>query len=169
MTLRAPMPITLDHAQAGALAAFDAGEPSLDDWLKRRALRNHASGASRTYVVCDDQRVVAYYALASGAVDLDAAPGRFRRNMPDPVPVVVLARLAVDRVWQGHGLGRGLVRDAGLRVMQAADPIGIRGLLAHALSVEAQRFYLRVGFEPSPLDPMTVMITLGDLRAALPV
>ena len=124
------------------------------------------SGASRTFVVCDDQRVVAYYALASGAVDVAAAPGRFRRNMPDPVPVVVLARLAVDR-WQGRGLGRGLLRDAGLRVMQAADTIGIRGLLAHALSADAQRFYLQVGFEPSPLDPMTVMITLTDLRASL--
>ncbi|MCA8253013.1 GNAT family N-acetyltransferase [Burkholderia sp. AU31624] len=167
MTLRAPTQITLEHAQAGALDAFDSGEPNLDDWLKRRALRNHVSGASRTFVVCDDQRVVAYYALASGAVDVAAAPGRFRRNMPDPVPVVVLARLAVDRAWQGRGLGRGLLRDAGLRVMQAADTIGIRGLLAHALSADAQRFYLQVGFEPSPLDPMTVMITLTDLRASL--
>ncbi|RQS72037.1 N-acetyltransferase [Burkholderia sp. Bp8963] len=167
MTLRTPTPLTLEHAQAGWLAEFDSGEPTLDDWLKRRALRNQASGASRTFVVCDDQRVVAYYALASGAVDVAAAPGRFRRNMPDPVPVVILARLAVDRRWQGHGLGRGLLRDAGLRIAQAADTIGIRGVLAHALSTDAQRFYVQLGFEPSPLDPMTVLITLADLRAAL--
>ncbi|CAG9264491.1 GCN5-related N-acetyltransferase; Histone acetyltransferase HPA2 and related acetyltransferases [Burkholderia diffusa] len=167
MTLRAPVPLTLEHAQTGWLETFDSGQPSLDDWLRRRALRNQGSGATRTFVVCDDQRVVAYYALASGAVDVAAAPGRFRRNMPDPVPVVVLARLAVDRVWQGHGLGRGLLRDAALRVVQAADTIGIRGLLAHALSHDALRYYVHLGFEPSPLDPMTVMITLADLRAAM--
>ncbi|MPV65286.1 GNAT family N-acetyltransferase [Burkholderia sp. BE17] len=167
MTLRAPTLLTLDHAQSGWLTAFDSGEPTLDDWLKRRALRNQASGATRTYVACDDKRVVAYYALASGAVDLTASPGRVRRNMPDPVPVVVLARLAVDRIWQRRGLGRGLMRDAGLRIAQAADAIGIRAVITHALSPDAQRCYLSLGFETSPLDPMTLMITLADLHAAL--
>ena len=95
---------------------------------------------------------------------IDAAPGR---NMPDPIPVVVLGRLAVDRTLHGKGIGRALVRDAGLRVIQAADAIGIRGLLVHALSDEARAFYLRVGFDPSPLDPMILMITLADLRAAV--
>ncbi|WP_244122338.1 GNAT family N-acetyltransferase [Burkholderia latens] len=127
--------------------------------------RNHVSGASRTFVVCDDQRVVAHYALASGAVDVAAATGRSRRNMPDPIPVVVLARLAVDRGWQGHG--HGMLRDAGMRVVQAADTIGIRGVLARAVSEAAQRYYLHLGFEPSPLDPITVMMTVPDLRAAL--
>lgn len=111
--------------------------------------------------------MLAYYALASSAVTVDAAPGRFRRNMPDPIPVVVLGRLAVDQSLQGKGVGRALVRDAGLRVIQAADTIGIRGMIVHALSAEAKAFYERTGFEPSPLDPMTLMVTLTDLKASL--
>lgn len=137
----------------------------LDTWLTQRALRNQASGASRTFVVCDARRVVAYYALASSAVASDLATGRLRRNMPDPIPVVVLARLAVDRSYQGLGLGRALMQDAGRRVLNAADAIGIRGLLVHALDETAKEFYERLGFDSSPLDPMTLMITLPDLRA----
>lgn len=163
MRLSAPEPLGRQHA----LEHFASGADSLDQWLKRRALKNQASGASRTFVVCEDARVLAYYALASGAVTVDEAPGRFRRNMPEPIPVVVLARLAVDRSWQGRGVGRALMRDAGLRVLQAADTIGIRGLITHALSEAAQGFYEQLGFEPSPLDPMTLMITLADLKAAL--
>jgi GNAT superfamily N-acetyltransferase len=163
MKLGAPAPLGSQHE----LDRFASGVDSLDQWLTRRALKNQTSGASRTFVVCDGARVLAYYALASGAVAVDEAPGRFRRNMPDPVPVVVLARLAVDRSLQGRGIGRALMRDAGLRVLQAADTIGIRGLIAHALSENAKGFYLQLGFEPSPLDPMTLMITLADLKAAL--
>src|ERR1700704_6079120 len=116
MTLAAPQPIDANHEVVG----FDSGVPALDDWLKRRARANQASGASRTYVVCEHQRVVAYYALASGGVDIDAAPGRVRRNMPDPVPIAVLGRLAIERTQQKHGLGRSLVQDASRRVLQAA-------------------------------------------------
>jgi predicted N-acetyltransferase YhbS len=112
--------------------------------------------------------VVGYYALAAGSVDVANAPGRFRRNMPDPVPVVLLGRLAVDVTQRGRGLGRLLVRDAGQRVLQAADVVGIRGILVHAISEEARRFYQAVGFEPSPLDAMTLMMTLADVQAALP-
>ncbi len=149
------------------LDGFSCGVPSLDDWLKRRARTNQASGASRTYVVCDDDRVVGYYALASGGVDVAAAAGKFRRNMPDPIPVVILGRLAVDGTMRGKGLGRALFRDAALRVVQAADTIGIRGLLVHAISDEAKNFYLALGLEQSPLDAMTLMATLADLRKAL--
>ncbi|MDR2213378.1 MAG: GNAT family N-acetyltransferase, partial [Pseudomonadales bacterium] len=92
---------------------------------------------------------------------------RFRRNMPDPIPVVVLGRLAVDRSYQSQGIGRALVQDASQRVIQAAGILGIRGLIVHALSNEAKAFYERIGFEPSPLDPMTLMITLADLKASL--
>jgi GNAT superfamily N-acetyltransferase len=137
----------------------------LDYWLKRRALKNQASGASRTFVVCEGIQVKAYYALASGAVVASHTSGRFKRNMPDPIPVVVLGRLAIDRSYQGAGLGRALVRDAGLRVIQAADSIGIRGMVVHALSDSAKEFYQRLGFNPSPLDPMILMVTLSDLRA----
>lgn len=163
MTLTAPEPLSAQHD----LEQFTSGVDSLDQWLKRRALKNQATGASRTFVACSDGRVVAYYALASSAITVDAAPGRFRRNMPDPIPVVVLGRLAVDQSQQGKGLGRALVRDAGLRVIQAADIIGIRGMIVHALSSDAKDFYLKVGFEPSLLDPMMLMITLADLEATL--
>lgn len=147
--------------------SFASGVEGLDHWLKRRALKNQATGASRTFVACDDRRVLAYYALASSAVAVVSAPGRFRRNMPDPIPVVVLARLAVDQSRQGSGWGRALVRDAGLRVIQAADAIGIRGMIVHALTSEARAFYERIGFEPSPIDPMLLMVTLTDLEASL--
>lgn len=163
MTLSAPAPLADHHL----LSDFDSGVPSLDDWLRRRARANQASGASRTFVLCEGERVVAYYALASGAVKGIEAPGRFRRNMPDPIPVVVLGRLAIDRSLQGRGIGRALMRDALLRVAQAGEAIGIHGVLVHALSEAARAFYLAVGFEPSPLDPMTMMATATDLRHAI--
>ena len=108
MGLSSPRPIDERH-QVGA---FDSGVAVLDDWLKRRARSNQTGGASRTYVVCDADRVVAYYALAAGAVEIAAATSRVRRNMPDPVPVVVLGRLAIEQGYQGKGLGRALVKDA---------------------------------------------------------
>ncbi|MEG2567041.1 MAG: GNAT family N-acetyltransferase [Acinetobacter sp.] len=136
----------------------------MDSWLKQRAMKNQVTGASRTFVCCDsNSKVMAYYSLASSAVTTNTASGRFRRNMPDPIPVVVLGRLAVDTTLHGQGIGRALVRDAGLRVIQVAETIGIRGMLVHALSDEAREFYLRVGFEPSPMDPMMLMVTLRDL------
>jgi GNAT superfamily N-acetyltransferase len=144
---------------------FHSGQVSLDEWLRRRARANQTSGASRTYVVCEGNRVVAYYALASGAISIESASGRFRRNMPDPIPVAVLARLAVDRNWQGQGIGRALFRDAARRVEQAADAIGIRGIVIHAISEDVRNFYLALGFDPSPGDPMTLLVTLPDVRA----
>jgi GNAT superfamily N-acetyltransferase len=136
------------------IADFSSGEASLDEWLRRRARANQVSGASRTYVVCEDKRVIAYYALASGVIAVESAPGRFKRNMPDPIPVAVLARLAVDRDWHGKGLGRALFRDAALRVAQAADAIGIRGIVVHAISEEAKKVYVALGFDPSPREPI---------------
>ena len=160
----APEPLSAHHRTGG----FDSGVAALDDWLKRRAAANQASVASRTFVVCEGAAVVvAYYALASSAVASAGTPGRFRRNMPDPIPVVVLGRLAIATTHQTRGLGRALFQDAARRVLHAADTIGIRGLLVHALSDEAKAFYLRLGFEPSPLDPMTLMVTLADLRHAV--
>ena len=148
MKLTAPMPLTAQHE----METFSCGSDSLDLWLKRRSLKNQIQGASRTYVVCDGARVVAYYALASGALTTTDATGRFRRNMPDPIPVVVLGRLAVDHALQGNGVGRALVRDAGLRILQAADAVGIRGVTVYALSEAAKAFYEKMGFEPSPMD-----------------
>ena len=158
-----PEPLSNEHQ----IDRFDSGEPVLDDWLRRRARANQASGGSRTYVVCDGNVVVGYYALASGAIVQGLVPGRFRRNMPDPIPVVVLGRLAVDRRYQGRGLGRGLFRDAARRVAQAADAIGIRGIVVHAISEDARKFYVALGFDPCPSEAMTLVVTLHDIRAAL--
>jgi GNAT superfamily N-acetyltransferase len=163
VAVSAPEPLA-DHHK---LSAFDSGTPSLDDWLKRRARANQASGASRTFTVCEVDEVVAYYALASGAISAASASGRFRRNMPEPIPVAVLARLAVDRAYQGKGLGRALFQDSALRVLNAASAIGIRGMIVHAVSEDAKAFYTKLGFDPSPLDPMTLMVTLADIRLNL--
>lgn len=161
--LRAPEPRNPDHDIAG----FDCGVASLNTWLERRAAANQVSGASRTFVVCEASKVVAYYALASSAVAPAAAPGRFRRNMPVPVRVVVLSRLAIATSHHGQGLGRALFQDAAQRVMHAADAIGMRGLVVHALPEEAKAFYLRLGLDESPLEPMTLMITVAELHAAV--
>ena len=139
----------------------------MDEWLRRRAKANQLTGATRTFVVCDGGVVVAYYALASSAVTVSAAPGRFRRNMPEPIPVVVLARLAIDQAHQRQGLGRALFQDAARKVLNAADAIGIRGMLVHALSDYAAAFYRSLGLSESPLDPWMLMVTLADLRASL--
>ena len=163
MALSIPEPLGGQHQ----LADFNSGVASLDEWLRRRALANQASGATRTFVVCEQHKVVGYYALASGAVNIAAAPGRFRRNMPDTIPVVVLARLAVDHAHQGHGLGRALMRDGARRVLNAADAIGIRGILVHAVSPDAKKFYFNLGFDPSPIEPMTLIVTLADLRGSI--
>jgi GNAT superfamily N-acetyltransferase len=144
------------------LSGFDSGEPALDDWLRRRAERNEASGASRTYVVCVGRKVVGYYTLAAGAIAHAGAPGRIRRNMPDPVPVMLLGRLAVDKAFHGQGVGTGLLRDAVLRIVQAAAIAGIRAILVHAISEEAKRFYEKYGFVASPVDPLTVMIAVAE-------
>jgi GNAT superfamily N-acetyltransferase len=146
---------------------FVCGEPVMDAWLRRRARSNQASGASRTYVLCEGNRVVGYYALASGAIAQASVPGKFRRNMPDPIPVAVLTRLAVDLSHQGRGLGRALFRDAAHRVAHAADSIGIRGIVVHAISEEAKRFYVAIGFDPCPAHAMTLVATLRDIRATL--
>jgi GNAT superfamily N-acetyltransferase len=145
------------------LSVFDSGEPVLDDWLRRSALNNEASGASRTYVVCVGRKVVGYYALSAGAIAHTHAPGRIKRNMPGPIiPVVVLGRLAVDKAAQGKGAGTGLLQDAVLRTLQAAKIAGVRAILVHAISEAAKRFYEKYGFVASPVDPMTVMITTAE-------
>jgi GNAT superfamily N-acetyltransferase len=162
MTAEAPRHITSDHD----VPQFDCGVPELDDWLKRRALQNETARASRTYVVTSGGRVVGYYALATGAIAQAGATGRVRRNMPESVPVMVPGRLAVDRAFQGAGLGSALLRDALLRTLGAAEVAGCRAMLLHAISEDAKRFYVRHGFAESPLDPMTLMIPLADVEKA---
>ena len=160
--LTAPEKLRPDHD----LSEFECGEPSLDHWLRQRALQNEESGASRTYVVCAGQQVVGYYALAVGAVAHAEAPGRVRRNMPDPVPVMIIGRLAVHKHFQGRSIGPGLLRDAVLRTLQAADIAGVRAILVHAISEQARQFYEDCGFIASPMDPMTLMITVVEAAKA---
>jgi GNAT superfamily N-acetyltransferase len=161
--LSRPEPLSDVHE----LGDLSSGVVSLDDWLRRRARANQISGASRTFVVAEANKALGYYALASGGIAVTSSVGRFHRNMPDPIPVVVLGRLAIDRSQQGKGLGRALFRDCALRVAHAADTIGIRGIVVHAISEEAKAFYTALGFDPSPLEPMTLMVTLGDIRQLL--
>lgn len=160
----APAPLTSTHQ----LDDFSSGVAPLDAWLKRRARRNEAEGASRTFVCCVGKRVIGYYCLSAGSMLHDAATGRVRRNMPDPVPVVLIGRLAVDKAWQGQGLGAGLLQDAVLRVVAAAETVGVRAIPVHALSDEAKAFYRKHGFRPSPVEPITLMITLDEAIRMMP-
>ncbi len=162
-TLRPPEKLNSSHQ----LESFDSGNGQLDDWLKRRALKNESERSSRTYVLCAGKVVVAYYCLANGAVAQTAATGRIRRNMPDPIPVMVIGRLAVDRHWQNKGIGRALLRDAILRILQAAEIAGIRAILVHAISDDAKQFYETCGFTASPIDPMMLMVKVSDAAASL--
>ena len=146
---------------------FECGEPSLDDWLTKRELRNQAVGASRCFVVCSGKTAVAYYSLSAGAISHETAPKGMRRNMRNPLPVLLLGRLAVDRRYHNQGLGSALLRDAMLRSVAVANEAGICAILVHAISDPARQFYLSRGFVASPLQPMTVMMTLETIRRIL--
>jgi GNAT superfamily N-acetyltransferase len=145
------------------LTNFSCNQPSLDEWLRKRALTNQNNGASRTYVITENARVVGYYALAAGSVSASEVPGKIKRGMPNPIPVMVLGRLAVDSAWQGHGLGTDLLRDAVLRTMQAARIGGIRALLVHAIDDRTANFYLRSGFLTSAVRSLTLFLPLHPL------
>jgi GNAT superfamily N-acetyltransferase len=159
LEISAPQPLTSDHL----FDKFNCGEPVLDEWLKRRAMSNQLSGASRTFVVLDqDSLVCGYYAMAAGAVAHQMATSSVRRNMPDPVPVMVLARLAVDLRAQGIKLGASLLQDAVNRAVMVAENAGVRALLVHALNDKAKEFYEHYGFQSSSLNTMTLMLRLNS-------
>lgn len=158
LVLSAPQPLNTHHV----LTHFSCGEPALDEWLKRKALANHLGGASRTFVVVDDaNNVVGYYAMAAGGLSHQLATGSVKRNMPDPIPVMVLARLAVDLRAQGMKLGAALLQDAVLRAQTVAHNAGVRAMLVHALHEKAKLFYRHYGFQESPINPMTLMLRIG--------
>ena len=139
---------------------FDCGVGVLNDWLKRRALLNHISGASRTYVASAGKRIVAYYCLSAGSIQHAAAPGSIRRNMPEPIPVLVLGRLAVDSGFQKRGVGPKLLLHAIERTQELANGAGIRALLVHAKDEQAAHFYKRFGFVESPIDPLILVVRI---------
>ena len=159
MNLRAPEPLSPEHQ----VNSFACGEPVLDEWLKRRALGNQTSGASRTFVVTTSQKeVMGYYALAAGAVAHQDATRSIRQNMPDPVPVMVLARLAVDARAQGMKLGAAMLQDALQRCVLVSHNTGVRAMLVHALNDRARQFYDYYGFKASPTHSMTLMLRLNQ-------
>lgn len=150
-------------AEAHRLDSFRCGKPELEFWLKQRARKNQLEAASRTFVVCAGNEVVGYYAISAGAVLHETVPGNVRRNMPEPIPVAVLGRLAVHSDWNGQGVGAGLLKDAVLRTARLAEEIGIRALLCHAIDENAKKFYLHHGFIESPIEPLTVMLNIAKL------
>ena len=161
--ISAPQPLGSHHR----LADFDCGEPSLDDWLKRRAAKNQANGSSRTYVVCEQDTVIGYYGLSAGAIGHADAPATMKRNRPDPVPVLMLGRLAIHRHHHQKGIGTALLNDAIRRAIEAANIAGVTALLVHAISEQAKRFYLSRGFIESPVKPMTLCLMLATVDQAL--
>ena len=161
LQLSAPQPLLTDHLSD----EFGCGEAVFDEWLKRRAMTNQLSGASRTFVVADqDKRIYGYYAMAAGAVSHQMATSSVRRNMPDPVPVMVLARLAVDQRAQGIKLGASLLQDAVNRAVAVSQNAGVRALLVHALHDRAKQFYEHYGFQASSAHPMTLRLRLNSAK-----
>lgn len=163
--IRAPEPLGANHV----LQHFDCGRPSLNEWLKKKAAKaQRVGGSSRTFVVCSPaDQVVGYYALATGSINREDVPGKVKKNMPNPIPVILLGRLAVDQAFKGKGLGAGLLKDALLRVINAAEQIGVRAVLVHALDDQAKNFYLKHGFYESPTNDLTLMITVEELQRTL--
>lgn len=158
-----PEPLASGHSVVG----FSSGRPALDEWLVRRAMQNQETGASRTFVVSDSSQVIAFYSLAVGSVEHQAATSKIRRNMPDPIPVMLLARLAVDQRFQGMGLGPALLRDAVIRTSKVAETAGIRAVLVHALDATAAAFYEKFGFRRSLTHDLTLMIGLKEIAATI--
>jgi len=160
----APAKLEAQHV----VEAFDCGSHALDFWLRRYALQNQRAGAARTFVVCERDRVVGYYSLAVGAVDHANVPLRVKKGLArHPIPVMVLARLAIDREYQGCNLGQGLLKDAIRRTLRAAEHAGIRAILVHAKDDKARAFYERFNFEPSPIDPLQLLLLIKDARKTL--
>lgn len=156
--ITAPTLITEKHD----VSLFSCEHESLSAWLKEKGLKNSLSGSSKTYVVCteDGLSVIGYYALAAGAVNSAEAPSKIRRNSPNPIPVIVLGRLAVHGQHEGQGIGKGLLKEAILRSKEAADLVGAKAILCHAIDEKAKAFYLKHGFLESPIQPLTVMLSL---------
>jgi GNAT superfamily N-acetyltransferase len=148
-------------------AAFDSGEPALDEWLRQRAWNNLQLAASRTYVVCPtgSKTIIGYAALSMGQILGQEVTGSMRRNMPKHIPAVVLGRLAIHLAWQGKGLGRALLADAARRALLASAEISARLMIVHALSPAAEAFYLHHGFTRLPVEAPTLALDLVKFQA----
>lgn len=164
MTLRSPVSLDANHR----LERFDCGKPALNDWLIRHARQAQGSGSAKTFVVTDDERVAGYFSLTVGQIDTLDAPERIRKGMGQyPVPVLILARLAVSRADHGRGVGRGMLQDAIRRSLLIAEQAGIRAMLTQPIDADAAGFYARFGFIPSPLRENQLLLLLKDARKLL--
>jgi GNAT superfamily N-acetyltransferase len=162
--LDSPVLLTKDHDRN----TFDCGVPALNDYLKKYALQNQKKHAARNYLATRGNRIVGYYSLAYGSVSPEKAPQSVKSGLPrHPIPVILLARLAVDSTEQARGLGAALLKDALLRTIQAAEIAGLRAMLVHAKDDSAKRFYEKFGFEPSPIDSYHLLLKLSDILASL--
>jgi GNAT superfamily N-acetyltransferase len=157
-----PVPLSPNHDTS----RFDCGKPPLNDWLKFRAIKSEGRSA-RCYVLCQRNSVIGYYCLSAGAIQHDGSPGKLRKNTPNPIPVVIIGRLALDKVFQGKGLGRALLKDALLRVTRASEMVGARAVLVHAVDREVVPFYARYGFHSFPTNNQTLFLPIEEIIAAL--
>jgi GNAT superfamily N-acetyltransferase len=163
-TLSPSVPLTKSHDTS----RFDCGKQPLNDWLKFRALKSEGQSA-RCYVLCArNSVVVGYYCLSTGAVQYEGAPRKIRRNMPDPIPVMIIGRMGIDRAYQGQGLGRALLKDALFRIIRASKVVGARVVLVHAVDQEAVPFYARYNFRSLPRNNQTLFLPIDEIIAALP-
>jgi GNAT superfamily N-acetyltransferase len=160
--ITAPQPITADHD----VSEFESKSEALNDWLKNKSFKNEGDTA-RTYVVTCDHKVIAYYCLATSAVNHITATRKARQNAPDPVPCMLIGKLAVDKLWEGKGIGSGLLRDAIHRILRVSEIVGTRCVLVHTKDEDAKNFYLKHKFQQSPIEPLTLMMTLKDIRKNL--
>jgi GNAT superfamily N-acetyltransferase len=158
-----PVLLTASHS----LATFDCGDPSLNTWLSDRALAKQANGGSRTWVVLNEGHVIAFYSSAAAAIFRADATPRARRNQPEPIPAILLGRLAVDQKHQGRGVGRGLVKHCILKALEVSQSVGVRLLVVHAKDDLARNYYLHFEFESSPIDEKTLMLVLHDAEEAI--
>jgi predicted N-acetyltransferase YhbS len=163
VSLSAPVPLAEHHE----LDEFNCSEPSLSDWLKARARDNSKSGASNVFVCCEGNKVLAYYSLSASSVLHTEVPGKVKRNMPTPIPVVLLGRLAVDASLEGKGVGQSLFKDAAHRINQAADQIGVAAIIVHPISDKARAFWLKRGFADCPGEKKMMVVTMKDIRAVI--
>ncbi|MBE4271111.1 GNAT family N-acetyltransferase [Vibrio parahaemolyticus] len=167
MGISAPTLLTADHE----INAFQCGIEELDTWLRKQALKSQKRGTARVYVVNDTEihQVIGYYAIAMGSVSREQAFSSLRRNSPDPIPMVILARLGVDNAYQGQGIAAGLLKDCIIRSVQAMNAVGGAGILVHAIDGSAQTFYKKFGFKESTFDPLVLMARICDIEKSLSI
>ena len=164
-SVTAPQPLGPQHD----VSQFSSGVPALDTWLQGKTRLNEAKGGARTYVACDGDRVAGFYSLAASAVEKHRVSSRVGRNMPEPIPVILLGQLAVDKDYQGRRLGSDLLIDAAQRALAAADVIGARAIVVQAIDEQAKAFYGRFGFRPfSNREPLMLLLRISELKALLP-